>query len=60
MALLKTGAPAMSTFLTSLATKLLTQKFITKVFILLAEFLSKRTDNKIDDELVGAIKEAIK
>lgn len=50
----------MSTFLTSLATKLLTQKFITKVFILLAEFLSKRTDNKIDDELVGAIKEAIK
>jgi len=49
----------MSSLFTGLITKFLTQKFLTKIFILLAEFLIKKTDNKLDDELVKAIKEAL-
>lgn len=36
----------------------LTQKFITKVVILLAEFLASKTTSKFDDKLVSAMKEA--
>ncbi|MFP5300062.1 hypothetical protein R2R70_02450 [Cobetia sp. SIMBA_158] len=36
----------------------LTQKFVTKVVILLAEYLAGHTKSKFDDQLVAAMKEA--
>lgn len=36
----------------------LTQKFVTKVVILLAEYLASHTKSNFDDRLVAAMKEA--
>jgi len=38
---------------------LLTEKFVKEIIIYLLEKLAKRSDNKIDDEIVAKIKEAL-
>lgn len=38
---------------------LLTEKFVKEIIIYLLEKLAKRSDNKIDDEIVAKIKEAM-
>lgn len=43
-----------------IAIKLLTQKFIVKSTLIFIDFLAKKTTNKLDDELVLALKEALK
>ena len=49
----------MATILKTMLLRLLTKKFLSSVIILLLEAMSSRTDNKIDDDLVAAFKEAI-
>lgn len=48
-----------ATVLKFLATKLLTEKLLTAVFIHVAEYLSKRTENELDDNLVAELKKAL-
>lgn len=43
----------------SLLSAILTEAFIKEIIVYLLEKLSAKTDNKIDDELVAKIKEAI-
>ncbi|QBJ00808.1 hypothetical protein [Pseudoalteromonas phage GXT1010] len=43
-----------------LAVKLLTETFIKRVFLATADHLAQKTDNKLDDEVVGALKDALK
>jgi|TARA_R100000781_G_C4054772_1_gene118943 hypothetical protein len=38
---------------------LLTEKFVKEIIIYLLEKLAKKSDNKIDDEIVAKIKEAM-
>jgi len=38
---------------------LLTEKFIKEMVIYLLEWLAKKTDNSIDDEIVAKVKEAL-
>jgi len=38
---------------------LLTEKFVKEIIIYLLEKLAKKSDNKIDDEIVAKIKEAV-
>jgi len=38
---------------------LLTEKFVKEIIIYLLEKLAKRSDNKVDDEIVVKIKEAL-
>jgi len=38
---------------------LLTEKFVKEIIIYLLEKLAKKSDNKIDDEIVAKIKEAL-
>ena len=38
---------------------LLTEKFVKEIIIYLLEKLDKKSDNKIDDEIVAKIKEAV-
>jgi len=38
---------------------LLTEKFVKEIIIYLLEKLAKRSDNKVDDEIVAKIKEAM-
>ena len=38
---------------------LLTEKFVKEIIIYLLEKLAKRSDNKVDDEIVAKIKEAL-
>ena len=40
--------------------KLLTEKFIIKTALVFADFLAGKTDNKLDDKLVDALREALK
>ncbi|QFS87583.1 MULTISPECIES: hypothetical protein [unclassified Marinobacter] len=47
-----------ATILTSLATKLLTEKFLMRLVILGLEYAAGRTTNTVDDEVVAAVKEA--
>lgn len=47
-------------FLLKIGAKALTTKLLKKVLIILAENAAKRTTTKIDDEIVKAIKEALK
>jgi hypothetical protein len=49
----------MATILKTMLLRLLTKKFLSTVIILLLESISSRTDNKVDDQLVSAVKEAI-
>ena len=42
-----------------LAVKLLTEKFIKRVCIATAKHLASKTDNKLDDELVRALNDAL-
>ena len=42
-----------------LISALLTEKFVKEIIIYLLEKLAKKSDNKIDDEIVAKIKEAI-
>ena len=44
----------------ALLSALLTEKFIKELIVYLAEKLVAKTDNKLDDELVAKIKEALK
>ena len=43
-----------------LISALLTEKFVKEIIIYLLEKLAKKSDNKIDDEIVAKIKEALK
>tara|TARA_B100000029_G_C17542414_1_gene947203 strand:- start:1048 stop:1221 length:174 start_codon:yes stop_codon:yes gene_type:complete len=38
---------------------LLTEKFIKEIVVFLLEKLAKKSDNKVDDEIVAKIKEAL-
>jgi len=49
----------MATILKTMLLRLLTKKFLGTVIVLLLEAMSSRTDNKIDDKLVSAFKDAI-
>lgn len=49
----------MSVFFKFLLVKLITQKFISNVFIHIAEHLATKSDNKIDDKIVKEIKDAL-
>lgn len=44
----------------ALLSALLTEAFLKEIIIFLLEKLVERTDNKIDDELVAKVKEALK
>lgn len=48
----------LATMLTSVATKLLTEKFLMRLIILGLESVAKKTTNAVDDEIVAAVKEA--
>ena len=43
----------------ALLSSLLTEKFVKEISIYLLEKLAKKSDNKIDDEIVAKIKEAV-
>jgi len=43
-----------------LAAKLLTEAFITRVCLATARHLARKSENKLDDELVSALSEALK
>ena len=43
----------------ALISSLLTEKFVKEIIIYLLEKLAKKSDNKIDDEKVAKIKEAV-
>ena len=43
----------------ALISSLLTEKFVKEIILYLLEKLAKKSDNKIDDEIVAKIKEAI-
>jgi len=43
----------------ALISSLLTEKFVKEIIIYLLEKLAKKSDNKIDDEIVAKIKEAM-
>ena len=47
----------LATILRGVLTSLLTKKFIIRLFIVLAEWLAARSDNKLDDEVVKLLKE---
>ena len=42
-----------------LISALLTEKFVKEIIIYLLEKLAKKSDNKVDDEIVAKIKEAL-
>ena len=42
-----------------LISALLTEKFVKEIIIYLLEKLAKKSDNKVDDEIVAKIKEAM-
>lgn len=42
-----------------IATKALTQKVMTALFIYIAEHLASKSDNKLDDKLVKELKDAL-
>jgi hypothetical protein len=44
----------------SLLSALLTEKFLKELIIFLLEKLVAKTDNKLDDEIVAKVKEALK
>jgi len=46
--------------LLTILTKLGTYKFIVRVFLHVAEYLAKRTENKLDDKIIEELKEALK
>jgi len=48
------------TILKKLLLKLMTEQFLKQVIVLGLERLAKKTDNTIDDEIVAAVKEAVK
>lgn len=50
------GSKLLSYFLT----KLLTGPVLSNLAVLVLEYLAKRTDNELDDQLVTLIKEALK
>ena len=43
----------------ALVSALLTEAFIKRIIVFLIEMVAKKTDNKIDDEVVKMIKEAL-
>ena len=43
----------------ALISSLLTEKFVKEIIIYLLEKLAKKSDNKIEDEIVAKIKEAV-
>ena len=43
----------------ALISSLLTEKFVKEIIIYLLEKIAKKSDNKIDDEIVAKIKEAM-
>jgi len=49
----------MTTFIAKLLASTLTQKLAKVILITLLTELAKRSDNKIDDEIVAAVKEAL-
>jgi len=49
----------LSKLLSTLALRLLTEKVIIKVTLACADYLTKKTANKLDDELLKTIKEAL-
>lgn len=50
----------MAAIFKAIALKLLTEKAITKLVLVGAEYLVSRTGNKLDDEVYKVIQEAIK
>jgi len=48
----------MPVILTKMLTTLLTEKLIMKVVTGLLTFVSKETDNKVDDEIIALVKDA--
>ncbi|AUR98314.1 hypothetical protein NVP1249A_20 [Vibrio phage 1.249.A._10N.261.55.B9] len=45
--------------MSTLAIKLLTEKVIIKVSITMLDYLTKKTTNTLDDELLATVKEAL-
>ena len=45
--------------LLSIGTKFLTEKFVTRVSVLLLDKLAKSTENDLDDKLVQEVKRAV-
>lgn len=43
----------------SIVLSLLTEKVIKRLVVMLLEHLAKKTDNKVDDEIVKIVKEAL-
>lgn len=44
----------------SILSALLTEKFVKEIIVYLLEKLAARTDNKVDDEIIAKVKEALK
>lgn len=44
----------------SIGTSLLTEKFVIRMFLIVAEYLAKSSKNDLDDQLVEALKENLK
>lgn len=49
----------LKTIAKSIMTAIITEKFLKEVIIFALEKLAAKTDNKLDDELVAKIKEAL-
>ena len=43
----------------SIGTTLLTEKFIIRLFVIVAEYLAKSTKNDLDDQLVAELKKSL-
>ncbi len=50
---------ALLLILKSLLTKLLTEKVVGALIVMLLEFVASKTTNKVDDQLVVTVKEAL-
>ena len=50
---------ALLTIAISVGTKLLTEKFLTRLAVILLEKLAKSTDNTLDDKIMKEVKDAL-
>lgn len=49
----------MKTIALKILKSLMTESFVKKLVIYLLEYLAKKTDNEVDDKIVGMVKEAV-
>jgi len=50
---------ALVPILISIGTKFLTERFLIRVFVEVAEYLAKKSSNTLDDKLIKSVKDAL-